>query len=84
MAPKQTHDICQLFFDGKAKKAGELQVDLIDLIEALFCEVNPIPVKVAMRMLGYNAGPLRLPLTEPDEAHKAQIEKALRAHGLIK
>ena len=84
VAPKQTHDICQLFFDGKAKKAGELQVDLIDLIEALFCEVNPIPVKVAMRMLGYNAGPLRLPLTEPDEAHKAQIEKALRVHGLIK
>ena len=84
VAPQMTHDICQLYFDGKVKEAADLQVGVIDLISALFCEVSPIPVKVAMRMLGYAAGPLRLPLTEMEPEHEAQLRAALANHGLIK
>ncbi len=84
VAPKMAHDICQNYFDGKVKEAAEMQIKAIDLIGALFCEVNPIPVKVAMRMLGYAAGPLRLPLTEMEPAHEEQLKVALQAHGLLK
>ena len=84
VAPQQTHDMCQAFFDGDTKKAEKLQVEYADLIDALFCEVNPIPVKVAMRKLGYNAGPLRMPLSEMEPQHEKQLEDALRNHGLIK
>ncbi|MBO5588255.1 MAG: 4-hydroxy-tetrahydrodipicolinate synthase [Anaerovibrio sp.] len=83
VAPRETHDMCQLFFDGKVKEAAKLQIDFIDLIGALFCEVNPIPVKVAMRMKGYNAGPLRLPLTEMEPEHEALLKKCLEAHKLL-
>lgn len=84
VAPKKTHDICQLYFDGKVDESAKLQIELIDLIDALFCEVNPIPVKVAMRMLGYEAGPMRLPLCEMEPAHEEQLRQALKAHGLLK
>ena len=84
VAPQQTHDMFQAFFDGDTKKAETLQVEYADLIDALFCEVNPIPVKVAMRKLGYNAGPLRMPLSEMEPQHEKQLEDALRNHGLIK
>lgn len=84
VAPQQTHDMCQAFFDGDTKKAEKLQVEYADLIDALFCEVNPIPVKVAMRKLGYNAGPLRMPLSEMEPQHEKQLEDALRNHGLMK
>lgn len=84
VAPKMAHDICQNYFDGKVKEAADMQIGAIDLINALFCEVNPIPVKVAMRMLGYAAGPLRLPLTEMEPAHEEQLKAALQAHGLLK
>lgn len=84
VAPKETHEMCQAYLDGDVKKAQELQVGFTDLIDALFCEVNPIPVKVAMRKLGYNAGPLRMPLSEMEPEHEAKLEKALRNHGLIK
>lgn len=84
VAPRETHDMCQAFFDGDVKKAAELQIAYADLIDALFCEVNPIPVKVAMRKLGYDAGPLRMPLSEMEPAHEKQLEDALRNHGLIK
>ncbi|MGM9539842.1 4-hydroxy-tetrahydrodipicolinate synthase [Anaerovibrio sp.] len=84
VAPKLTHDICQLYFDGRVKESADLQLGAIDLISALFCEVNPIPVKVAMRMLGYAAGPLRLPLTEMEPEHEAQLRTALKNHQLIK
>ena len=84
VAPKVTHDMCQLYFDGKVEESMKLQIEYTDLIDALFCEVNPIPVKVAMRKMGWNAGPLRMPLCEMEPAHEAQLEKALRNHGLIK
>jgi 4-hydroxy-tetrahydrodipicolinate synthase len=76
--------MCQLYFDGKVEESAKLQIEYADLIDALFCEVNPIPVKVAMRKMGWNAGPLRMPLCEMEPAHEAQLEKALRNHGLIK
>ncbi len=83
VAPKAAHDICQLYFDGKVEESAKLQIEYADLIDALFCEVNPIPVKVAMRKMGWDAGPLRMPLCEMEPAHEAQLEKALRNHGLI-
>ena len=84
IAPKATHDICQHYFDGNAAEAGRMQVAYTDLIDALFCEVNPIPVKTAMRRLGYEAGPLRMPLTEMEQANAAKLDAALRAHDLLK
>ena len=84
VAPADTHKMCQAFFDGDTTTAEKLQVEYADLIDALFCEVNPIPVKVAMRKLGYAAGPLRAPLSEMEPEHEAQLEKALRHHGLLK
>ncbi|MCR5440437.1 MAG: 4-hydroxy-tetrahydrodipicolinate synthase [Selenomonas sp.] len=84
VAPKETHDMCQAFFDGDTEKAAKMQIDYTDLIDALFCEVNPIPVKVAMRKLGYDAGPLRMPLCEMEPENEAKLEAALKNHGLIK
>ena len=84
VAPADTHKMCQAYFDGDVQTAAELQIAYSDLIDALFCEVNPIPVKVAMRKLGFAAGPLRAPLCEMEPAHEAQLEAALRNHGLLK
>lgn len=84
VAPRAAHDICQYYFDGDVRTAAKMQIDYTDLIDALFCEVNPIPVKTAMRRLGYDAGPLRMPLSEMEPAHAAQLDAALRKHGLLK
>ena len=84
VAPRVAHDICQHYFDGDVRTAAKMQIDYTDLIDALFCEVNPIPVKTAMRRLGYDAGPLRMPLSEMEPAHAAQLDAALRKHGLLK
>ena len=84
VAPKDTHVICQLYFEGKIEAASKLQIDYADLIDALFCEVNPIPVKTAMNLMGYAAGPLRMPLTEMEPAHLEQLKSAMRNHGLLK
>ena len=83
VVPQQTHDICQLYFDGKVQESAALQLKLIDLIDALFSEVNPIPVKTAMRLLGYAAGPLRLPLCDMEPMPVEQLKTALKAHGLL-
>ena len=84
VAPRAAHDICHHYFDGDVRTAAKMQIDYTDLIDALFCEVNPIPVKTAMRRLGYDAGPLRMPLSEMEPAHAAQLDAALRKHGLLK
>lgn len=60
--PKETHDMCKLYFEGKVEESSELQVKYLDLIDALFIEVNPIPVKTALGLMGYNVGSLRMPL----------------------
>lgn len=83
VAPKETHDICQLYFDGKVKEAAKLQLAFTDLADALFCETNPIPAKTAMRLMGYAAGPLRLPLSEMEPENLEKLKKALKAHDLI-
>ena len=84
VAPQAAHDICQNYFDGNVAEAARLQIAYADLIDALFCEVNPIPVKTAMRRLGYQTGPLRMPLSEMEPAHAAKLETVLKAHGLLK
>ncbi|MBR3624446.1 MAG: 4-hydroxy-tetrahydrodipicolinate synthase [Selenomonadaceae bacterium] len=84
VAPKAVHDICALYFEGKTEESSKLQIEYSDLVDALFCEVNPIPVKTAMNLIGYNAGKLRMPLTEPEEKSVEQIKKALKNHGLLK
>ena len=83
VAPKDTHDICQLYFDGKVEEAAKLQIAYTDLIDALFCETNPIPAKTAMRLMGFAAGPLRLPLSEMEPENLKKLETALKAHNLI-
>ena len=82
VAPQETHDICQLYFDGKVEESAKLQLRAIELCDALFCEVNPIPVKKAVSFLGYEAGPLRLPLTEIEPAHAEVLKKAMINFGL--
>lgn len=83
VAPKDTHLICQLYFEGKVEAAAKLQIDYSDLIDALFCEVNPIPVKAAMKLLGWNVGAVRMPLSEIEPAHLEQVKAALKNHGLL-
>lgn len=83
IAPEDTHNMCQLYLEGKVKEAAELQLRYIDLIQALFCDVSPIPVKEAVNMMGLQAGPCRLPLYPADDACKARLTAAMKAHGLI-
>lgn len=84
VAPYDTHMICQHFFDGNIAEASRMQIDYCDLIDALFCEVNPIPVKTAMRLLGWKVGNLRMPLSEMEPAHIEQLKIALKAHNILK
>ena len=81
VAPRQTHDICRLWFEGKTQESAALQLELLSLANSLFCEVNPIPVKYAMNLLGFKAGHCRLPLVDPTPAHQELIRKVgLYAH----
>lgn len=82
--PKETHMMTQYCLDNNYAEATKLQIDYLDLINNLFIEVNPIPVKEAMNMMGLNAGPCRLPLCEMTEEHKAVLRASLEKHGLIK
>lgn len=82
VAPKETHDIVQLFMDGKVKESCELQLKAIPLIDALFSEVNPIPVKAALNLMGKNVGPLRGPLTEMEEANRQKLAQAMKDFGI--
>ena len=82
VAPQETHDICAKFFAGDVKGSMELQLKAIPLIEKLFCEVNPIPVKKAMQLMGMDCGPLRMPLTEMSEANAAALAQAMKDFGI--
>ena len=77
--PKYTHDMCYKFFEGDVKTAAKMQVDSIPLVKALFSEVNPIPVKAALNMIGYNFGTPRLPLIEMSEKAKANLKKEIES-----
>ena len=83
IAPKETHDICAKFASGDAKGALALQLKYLNLINALFCEVNPIPVKAALNLMGKEVGPLRLPLTEMEAVNKEKLAEEMRKVGLI-
>ena len=83
VAPRQTHDICESYLKGDVKRSLKLQLDAIPLINALFCEVNPIPVKAAMNMMGKGVGPLRLPLTEMEPQNKECLKKAMKEYGIL-
>ncbi|MBR6898369.1 MAG: 4-hydroxy-tetrahydrodipicolinate synthase [Lachnospiraceae bacterium] len=84
VAPEYTHDICQSYFDGDVKRSAKLQLDAIPLISALFSEVNPIPVKAAMNMLGFCGPVVRLPLTQMEEAHAQAMRAEMVKFGLLK
>ncbi len=82
--PKETHDICQLYFDGRVKESRDLQLKLVGLCDALFIEVNPVPVKTAMGLLGFKTGNLRAPLCEMTDAHLQILKDEMTKVGLIK
>lgn len=83
VAPKQTHDIVAEYLAGNVEKSKELQLQALDLCDSLFCEVNPIPVKAAMNLMNMNVGPLRMPLTEMEDANKEKLSKAMKAYGIL-
>ena len=82
--PKDTHDMVRYYLDGKVKEARELQLEMKPLIDALFCETNPIPVKTAMNLLGMEVGMLRLPLVDMDEKNIEIVKRELRVYGVMK
>ena len=84
VAPRDTHDICRLYFEGKHAESLALQLRLLELIEALFCDVNPIPVKEAMNLLGHDAGQCRMPLAPLNAANRERLRTALCAAGFLK
>ncbi len=83
VAPAQTHEICASFFQGDVKKSCQMQLDAIPLINALFCEVNPIPVKAALNLMGKEVGPMRLPLTEMEPQNQERLAKAMKEYGIL-
>ena len=83
LIPAQMHQMVSLCLANDFAAAGAMQIRLKDLIDALFCEVNPIPVKTALNLIGWQAGPLRLPLCEPSEANLRRIRDALVRYSLL-
>ncbi len=83
IAPRQVHDMCELYFKGEVEKSSRMQLDAIPLIEALFCEVNPIPVKEAMNMMGKGVGPFRKPLVEMEPQNRERLRRELVNYGLL-
>ena len=82
VAPKQTHDMVMEYLEGDREKALKIQLDALPLIDALFCEVNPIPVKAAMNLMGKEVGPLRAPLTVMEEEHQKKLAQAMKDFGI--
>jgi 4-hydroxy-tetrahydrodipicolinate synthase len=83
VAPKFTHDMVMSFINGDTAKACKMQLDCLELCHNLFSEVNPIPVKAALNMMGMQAGGYRAPLVEMDESNYKKLEKAMKNFGLI-
>ncbi len=84
ICPQETHDMVMAYLDGDTKKCTDMMAQYLELANALFVEVNPIPVKAACNMLGMNGGPLRMPLCEMTEAHTEYLKGVLEKYGLIK
>lgn len=83
VAPRMTHDMVMSYLEGDVEKSRRLQLDAIDLCNALFCEVNPIPVKAAMKLQGWNAGGLRSPLSEITPAHLELLKNSMEKAGIL-
>ena len=83
VAPEPVHRMCQLWFEGKVEESRDLQLQLMGLCKAMFCEVNPIPVKAALGMMGLPAGPCRLPLVPLSDDHAEQVRRELQNAGLL-
>lgn len=83
VAPKETHEICAKFFAGDVEGSRNMQMKVIELFDALFCEVNPIPVKKALNLMEMQVGSLRMPLSDMDEANIPKLEAAMKNFGLI-
>ena len=82
IAPRYTHDLAMSYLEGDVQKSCEMQLKALPLVRALFSEVNPIPVKAAMNLMGKEVGPLRMPLTEMEEGHKEALKQAMIDFGL--
>lgn len=82
IAPEKTHNIVAKYLEGDVKESLKLQLEALNVIDALFCEVNPIPVKAALNMMGFNVGPLRKPLTEIEDVHKETLKAAMTSYGI--
>ena len=83
VAPKETHELCKAYLDGDCQKATKMQLEYLDLINDLFIEVNPKPVKTDLNLMGKNAGNLRLPLVDMEDANKNKLEASMKKHNLI-
>ncbi|MFT3983992.1 MAG: 4-hydroxy-tetrahydrodipicolinate synthase [Lachnospiraceae bacterium] len=83
VAPKQTHEIVQTYLDGEVKTSCDMQLKAIPVCDALFCEVNPIPVKTAMNLQGRGAGIMRSPLTEMEPQNAGKLETAMKEYGIL-
>ncbi len=83
VAPKQTHDMVVKFMEGNLQESIKLQLDAIELISALFCEVNPIPVKTALNLMGYEVGACKLPLCDMEPKNLETLKAAMKNYGLI-
>lgn len=83
IAPRQTHDLVQHYLDGDVKASAKIQLDAMNLVNALFCEVNPIPVKKAVELMGLCGGTVRLPMTEIEAPHAERLANAMRDFGLL-
>jgi len=83
LLPREPHDICQAYFDGNCEESKRLQLKYLELMQALFMDVNPIPVKQAMRAMGYDVGECRLPLCDMDSVKTERLLQVLRDYGLV-
>ena len=83
VAPRQTHEICEKFFQGDVAGSRKLQLEAINLCSALFCEINPIPVKKALELMGKCSGYLRMPLTEMEEKNALRLKTAMEQYGIL-
>ncbi len=84
VAPRYVHDMCMKALNGDFEGAGKMQLKELDLVSSLFLEVNPIPVKEAMNLMGMDVGPLRKPLVPMSDENRKRLEKSLRDFGLLK
>lgn len=83
VAPRQTHEICAKFFEGDIVGSYNEQLRAIELFDALFCEVNPIPVKEALNLMGKEVGPTRMPLSKMEEANVEKLRSAMKNYGIL-